>query len=206
MSPTVTWPVSPPRPRSARSRPSSSSACARSIPELEDLNYATETYDAIMISALAVLQAGTDGIAHAEADQRHHPRRRDVHHVRRLCRAHRGRHRHRLRRHLRPADVRRQRRADRGELRQAGHGRQQPHRHQPDRVHHGRRPARTRRPADARRGQPRGRRRADVRHPAPADRVVGLPRPARVRRVQPGDPGDQRQRWRPRRRRRRHRG
>jgi len=36
-------------------------------PELTDLNYATETYDAIMISALAVLQAGTDGIAHAEA-------------------------------------------------------------------------------------------------------------------------------------------
>ena len=36
-------------------------------PELTDLNYATETYDAMMISALAVLQAGTDGIAHAEA-------------------------------------------------------------------------------------------------------------------------------------------
>ena len=34
---------------------------------LTDLNYATETYDAVMISALAVLQAGTDGIAHAEA-------------------------------------------------------------------------------------------------------------------------------------------
>jgi ABC-type branched-subunit amino acid transport system substrate-binding protein len=34
-------------------------------PGLEDLNYATETYDAIMITALAVLQAGTDGIAHA---------------------------------------------------------------------------------------------------------------------------------------------
>jgi ABC-type branched-subunit amino acid transport system substrate-binding protein len=34
-------------------------------PALEDLNYATETYDAIMITALAVLQAGTDGIDHA---------------------------------------------------------------------------------------------------------------------------------------------
>ena len=34
-------------------------------PNLEDLNYATETYDAIMITALAVLQAGTDGIEHA---------------------------------------------------------------------------------------------------------------------------------------------
>ena len=34
-------------------------------PSLEDLNYATETYDAIMITALAVLQAGTDGIEHA---------------------------------------------------------------------------------------------------------------------------------------------
>ncbi len=32
---------------------------------LTDLNYATETYDAVMISALAVLQAGTDGIEHA---------------------------------------------------------------------------------------------------------------------------------------------
>ena len=35
-------------------------------PDLTDLNYATESYDAVMISALAVLQAGTDGIAHAE--------------------------------------------------------------------------------------------------------------------------------------------
>jgi len=34
-------------------------------PNLTDLNYATETYDAIMISALAALQAGDDGIAHA---------------------------------------------------------------------------------------------------------------------------------------------
>jgi len=34
-------------------------------PNLEDLNYATETYDAVMISALAVEQAGDDGIAHA---------------------------------------------------------------------------------------------------------------------------------------------
>ena len=35
-------------------------------PDLEDLNYATETYDAVMISALAVVEAGDDGIAHAE--------------------------------------------------------------------------------------------------------------------------------------------
>ena len=34
-------------------------------PSLEDLNYATETYDAIMITALAVEVAGDDGIAHA---------------------------------------------------------------------------------------------------------------------------------------------
>lgn len=34
-------------------------------PELIDLNYATETYDAIMISALAVAIAGDDGIAYA---------------------------------------------------------------------------------------------------------------------------------------------
>ena len=34
-------------------------------PNLEDLNYATETYDAMIITALAVLQAGDDGIAHA---------------------------------------------------------------------------------------------------------------------------------------------
>ena len=35
-------------------------------PSLTDLNYASETYDAVMISALAALQAGTDGIASAE--------------------------------------------------------------------------------------------------------------------------------------------
>ena len=35
-------------------------------PELEDLNYATETYDAMMITALAVIAAEDDGIAHAE--------------------------------------------------------------------------------------------------------------------------------------------
>ena len=35
-------------------------------PDLEDLNYATETYDTVMISALAAVQAGDDGIAHAE--------------------------------------------------------------------------------------------------------------------------------------------
>jgi hypothetical protein len=34
-------------------------------PNLEDLNYASETYDAIMITALAVEIAGDDGIAHA---------------------------------------------------------------------------------------------------------------------------------------------
>ena len=34
-------------------------------PNLEDLNYATETYDAMIISALAVAVAGDDGIAHA---------------------------------------------------------------------------------------------------------------------------------------------
>jgi hypothetical protein len=34
-------------------------------PNLEDLNYASETYDAIMITALAVEVAGDDGIAHA---------------------------------------------------------------------------------------------------------------------------------------------
>jgi ABC-type branched-subunit amino acid transport system substrate-binding protein len=34
-------------------------------PALEDLNYATETYDAVMVSALAVLVAGDDGIAYA---------------------------------------------------------------------------------------------------------------------------------------------
>ena len=44
-------------------------------PSLTDLNYATETYDAVMISALAVLQAGDDGIAHGVGDQQRHPRR-----------------------------------------------------------------------------------------------------------------------------------
>ncbi len=34
-------------------------------PNLEDLNYATETYDAMIITALAVEVAGDDGIAHA---------------------------------------------------------------------------------------------------------------------------------------------
>lgn len=34
-------------------------------PDLEDLNYATETYDAMIITALAVVQADDDGIAHA---------------------------------------------------------------------------------------------------------------------------------------------
>ena len=34
-------------------------------PTLDDLNYATETYDAVMITALAVEVAGDDGIAHA---------------------------------------------------------------------------------------------------------------------------------------------
>jgi hypothetical protein len=34
-------------------------------PELTDLNYATETYDAVIISALAAIAAGTDGIEHA---------------------------------------------------------------------------------------------------------------------------------------------
>lgn len=36
-------------------------------PALEDLNYASETYDAVMITALATIAAGDDGIAHAEA-------------------------------------------------------------------------------------------------------------------------------------------
>ena len=34
-------------------------------PDLEDLNYAAETYDAVMIVALATAVAGDDGIAHA---------------------------------------------------------------------------------------------------------------------------------------------
>jgi ABC-type branched-subunit amino acid transport system substrate-binding protein len=34
-------------------------------PALEDLNYASETYDAVMITALATIAAGDDGIAHA---------------------------------------------------------------------------------------------------------------------------------------------
>jgi hypothetical protein len=34
-------------------------------PELQDLNYASETYDAMIVTALAVVAAGDDGIAHA---------------------------------------------------------------------------------------------------------------------------------------------
>ena len=39
-----------------------------------------------------------------------------------------------------------------------------------------------------------GRRHAEDRHAAPADRLAGLPRPAGVRGRRPGDPGDQRRR------------
>ena len=56
----------------------------------------------------------------------------------------------------------------------------------PDRVHQVEGATRGRRAADARRGQPRRRRRADVRHAAAADGFVGLPRTTRVRRLRPG--------------------
>ena len=64
-----------------------------------------------------------------------------------------GRHRPRLRRHLRPARVRRQRRAARGQLRRAAVRRQQPHRRSP-------RPSTSRptAPAEARRAAGPGRR------------------------------------------------
>ena len=63
-------------------------------PALIDFSYGPETYDAIVISALAAELAGTDDPAPIAArDQRRHPRRHEVHDVRGLHGADRGRRR-----------------------------------------------------------------------------------------------------------------
>ncbi len=77
--------------------------------ELTDFNYAAETYDAVMVIALAAAAAGTDGSALGNEINGITTRRREVHHVRRLPGDHRCGWRSRLRRNLRPAQLQRQR-------------------------------------------------------------------------------------------------
>ncbi len=86
---------------------------AKGNPELTDFNYAAETYDAVIVIALAAAAAGTDGIAHAAEIDGITGGGEKCTDVRRLHGDHRGRRRHRLRRHLRSARLQRQRRAAR---------------------------------------------------------------------------------------------
>ena len=72
-------------------------------PNLKDFNYAAETYDAVTIIALAVEQAKTDGIEYASEINGITRDGTKCTRLRRLPDAHRRRHRHRLRRQVRPA-------------------------------------------------------------------------------------------------------
>ena len=76
-------------------------------PALIDFSYGPETYDAMIIVALAAEIAGTDDpAADRRQHQRRHPRRHQVHDVRGVQGPHRRRRGHRLRRSCWPDDVR----------------------------------------------------------------------------------------------------
>ncbi len=75
-------------------------------PALKDFNYAGESYDAIVLTALAAVAAKSDaGTDDRQEARRGDPRRREVHHLQGLQRPARGRHGHRLRRDQRPDRV-----------------------------------------------------------------------------------------------------
>ncbi len=80
---------------------------AEGEPALTVFSYSAESYDGTVLLALAALQGKGDRRRDAEGEPPVRLRgRREVHDVRGLRQAHRGRHRHRLRRPLRPDHVR----------------------------------------------------------------------------------------------------
>ena len=195
-------PRAPPRPRrpptrSRRSRTEMQAFADDAGIDLADTYaYGPESYDSTIIIALAAQVAGTDGSAAAAEIV-------DVTKGGEKCSTYadcldpdRGRHRHRLRGHLRPHRHVGQRRAARRLLRRAGLRRRQPPRPRAGDLQDGRRQRGVRehahRPGRGRAGR---RRRAQDRHPAAGDGQPRLPRTTRDRGRADGHRRDQRGRW-----------